>query len=356
MNSLKEYNKLYGIHNAFTLKMANLIESLIKENGIKYHLIEKRTKTQLSFAEKIIRKNKDFDNDKEITDISGIRIIAYYQKDVDKISHVIKEQFDIDNENSIDKSQILENNEFGYQSIHYVIKLNSERAKWSEWASFKDLKAEVQVRTVLQHSWASISHELQYKKAYEIPDQLKRKLFRLAGLFELADEQFGELKEKHHQIEKKVFSEKEDEYEELKNEINSITIDKFIRSSDIVKTIEKIAVESGFTTSEIDSEDYPKRLYIKQLSDIQKVLKEVNIKSIDELNTALEKSIRKAKKYFTKILNETFESGITDWDGSKDFFLYLLLLTEKKDLSNLELDWSKDDANTIRNAVEQYYS
>ena len=56
------------------------------------------------------------------------------------------------------------------------------------------MKAEIQIRTSLQDSWATVSHGLQYKVEADVPDSLKRKLFRLAGLFELADEEFLSIK------------------------------------------------------------------------------------------------------------------------------------------------------------------
>jgi hypothetical protein len=53
-----------------------------------------------------------------------------------------------------------------------------------------ELCAEIQVRTVLQHAWAAIDHRLNYKRANEIPVELKRQLFRISALLEVADDQF----------------------------------------------------------------------------------------------------------------------------------------------------------------------
>jgi putative GTP pyrophosphokinase len=62
------------------------------------------------------------------------------------------------------------------------------------WAKYKGLKAEFQVRTILQHAWDAISHKLDYKPESPMPRQNRRRLARLAGLLELADDEFSNLK------------------------------------------------------------------------------------------------------------------------------------------------------------------
>ncbi len=356
MKSIKEYNQLNNLHKAFTLKVSDLIKSLIEQKGIKVHLIEERTKTQLSFADKIIRKNKSQSSDSEITDISGIRVIAYYQKDVDLISEIVKSEFNIDEKNSINKSQILKNNEFGYQSVHFVVKINKERGKLSEWISFADLKAEIQIRTVLQHSWASISHELQYKKTYEIPNILKRKLFRLAGLFELADEQFGELKENHNKIESEVFNEKSTKIVDSNNEINLITIDHFIQKSDIVTKLLESANESGFLVDSDVEKELSKKSYKQTLSDIIRIVKKLEIDKISDLEKLLESSIDISYDYFTDLIQNSTTSV---WSGWRDFFTELILMSKQKELDKdyyLANGWHKNTFELVEKISRKYYS
>jgi putative GTP pyrophosphokinase len=60
---------------------------------------------------------------------------------------------------------------------------------------YADIRAEIQVRTALQHAWSAVHHKLEYKSSTEAPPELRRRLFRLSALFELADEQFSELRD-----------------------------------------------------------------------------------------------------------------------------------------------------------------
>src|SRR5205823_10264394 len=74
-------------------------------------------------------------------------------------------------------------------SVHYVAKI-PERYKGPRYNSISTLKFEIQIRTIAMHSWAVISHYLDYKGDWDVPAHLKRALNALSGLFYIADEQF----------------------------------------------------------------------------------------------------------------------------------------------------------------------
>ncbi len=60
----------------------------------------------------------------QIEDICGIRIICYYQSDITKICDIINTEFDVIE--SQDKEDLLESNEFGYRSFHFIVKLKKK--------------------------------------------------------------------------------------------------------------------------------------------------------------------------------------------------------------------------------------
>jgi putative GTP pyrophosphokinase len=89
------------------------------------------------------------------------------------------------------KSQLLQQEEkLGYQSVHYIVKLKATRSKLPEYGRFRNLVAEVQVRTILQHTWAEIEHDIQYKSIATLPRPIRRRFITLAGLLEIADREF----------------------------------------------------------------------------------------------------------------------------------------------------------------------
>ena len=85
---------------------------------------------------------------------------------------------------------LIEEERFGYQSVHYLVTLNQARTALPEYQRFANSKVEVQVRTILPHSWAEIEHDIQYKSSATIPRDIKRRFMSLAGLLEIADREF----------------------------------------------------------------------------------------------------------------------------------------------------------------------
>jgi ppGpp synthetase/RelA/SpoT-type nucleotidyltranferase len=193
----REYKSKINGYEKFEKLLKSLIEKLLEMEGVSTQ-VSSRTKSAISFREKIERKDKTgnaYDNPmSEVTDIVGIRIITYYLEDIDRICSIIKKEFEIDEKNSLDKSAILAIDQFGYKSVHYIVSLSSVRRDLPEWTEFSKFKAEIQVRTILQHAWAEIDHEIRYKKEENIPVEIKRRVYRLMALFELADEEFQNLK------------------------------------------------------------------------------------------------------------------------------------------------------------------
>src|SRR5262249_19087167 len=86
--------------------------------------------------------------------------------------------------------ELIEKERFGYQSVHYLVRIRSERAELAEYQRFAGFIAEIQVRTILQHAWAEIEHDIQYKSTSAIPSEIRRRFMQLAGLLEIADREF----------------------------------------------------------------------------------------------------------------------------------------------------------------------
>jgi ppGpp synthetase/RelA/SpoT-type nucleotidyltranferase len=161
-------------------------------------IVQAREKSIPSFAEKIIRKKYNQpDPVRSFTDLCGVRVIVQTRDEIEKVSDFIKTNFWIDWENSVDVSERLKFNEFGYRSVHYVIQLNPGNIKElgygieipdSLLADEKTpMKAEIQVRTSLENTWSEFDHEKSYKSAFPIPEIWSRELAVVAALLENAD-------------------------------------------------------------------------------------------------------------------------------------------------------------------------
>ena len=175
--------------------LENIIEALeyfLKEQHVFYLGVTGRIKSFDSFREKTERKNyaKPFE---ENEDFCGIRIVVYYLKDIQTVQEIIDTEFDL--QESFDKADELEFNEFGYRSKHSIVKIKKEWLAAPNYRGLEDIKVEIQVRTILMHAWAEIEHQLAYKKETQIPKEYQRELSGLSAKFEESDHQFQKLKD-----------------------------------------------------------------------------------------------------------------------------------------------------------------
>ena len=128
----------------------------------------------------------------EITDLAGIRIITHVLGALPEIHKIVHDEFEVI-EQSDKGEELIAKERFGYQSIHYLVGMNPDRARLAEYDRYKDAVVEIQVRTILQHAWAEIQHDIQYKSTTAIPSEIKRRFMALAGMLEIADREFQDI-------------------------------------------------------------------------------------------------------------------------------------------------------------------
>ena len=182
----------------------NQLRKLIDDNGIYVTAIESRVKTLDSFAGKLERKGYKYRSIMDITDLVGCRIITFYTDEVDKISALVERTFHVDWDASVDKRKMHEIDRFGYQSLHYICRIPKELYHDDACPQINEIRFEIQMRTALQHVWATINHDNGYKTTVEIPQEHLRSMSCLAGMLELADEQFSRIRKEIHDYRRNV--------------------------------------------------------------------------------------------------------------------------------------------------------
>lgn len=187
----EEYRKRYSALERLALNIQHALKGFLDEAGIPYLDVTYRIKELPSFLEKIERKKYESPFE-QCEDLCGIRVICYYVSDVDRISEIVQREFKV--LESIDKAQELGVYEFGYRSVHFIATINKDWLHAPNYRGLSEVKAEIQIRTILMHAWAEVEHKLAYKKQDQVPDELQRKLSRLSAKFEEADEQFEEIR------------------------------------------------------------------------------------------------------------------------------------------------------------------
>lgn len=190
------YLKVHPFWTDVAAATGRIIEQAIKSRGIQVHSVQFRSKDPASFGKKAGKPSEadplqpKYRNPlQEITDLSATRVITFFPRTIDAIDAMLREEFEI-LERSDKTEDLLEDERFGYQSVHYLVRLNRARAGLAEYQRFAGAVTEVQVRTILQHAWAEIEHDIQYKSSAAIPCDIRRRFMALAGMLELADREF----------------------------------------------------------------------------------------------------------------------------------------------------------------------
>ena len=143
-----------------------------KRNPIE--MIKSRVKKPLSIVEKLQRRGLDItvqsmmDN---LDDVAGIRVICSFVDDIYQVAEMLVRQDDV--RVVAVKDYIKNPKDNGYRSYHMIIEIpvffSNEK---------KLMRVEVQIRTIAMDFWASLDHQLKYKKeladAAEISEELRR--------------------------------------------------------------------------------------------------------------------------------------------------------------------------------------
>lgn len=177
-------------YKRLTDSVVAIVENLLKARKIDYLAVSGRTKAQKSALEKISRKGYRSPAE-QLTDLSGIRIIVFFESAVAEVSQLIDEAFFV-----LNQDDLLSADQIGYRSVHYVCDLGPDRASLPEFEELAGLKFEFQVRTVLQHAWAELAHDRKYKFSGKLPKSVERQLYLYAGMLEIADQGFDEVSRK----------------------------------------------------------------------------------------------------------------------------------------------------------------
>lgn len=252
---LEEYLQKEGTYQDLAICVRDLIVQIIASHGITVHSVTCRAKSHQSLSGKLQKTGKDYKSLADITDLAGVRVITYFTDDAERVAALLEAEFDVDRGNSADKRRLLEPNQFGYLSIHHVATLSGQRTDLAEYARFKGLKVELQTRSILQHAWAEIEHDLGYKSTVAVPKKLRRRITRLAGLLELADQEFQAVRRDISNYERDLPSLVRDQPRTV--EVDQSSLEAYIRVSDFARETDKrIASAIGATLTSTTFVDY----------------------------------------------------------------------------------------------------
>lgn len=184
------YRQAQPLYAQLAQVAASLVEKALAQHNIPYHSVAWRAKSVASFEKKALTR-RYLDPCNHIRDLAGIRITTFVLSDAAKACRMVEQLFTV--LELEDKAQCRQVGSFGYRSVHYIACLPATVRAEADCAAFADMPLEIQVRTLLQHSWAEIEHDRNYKFEGTLPAELQHRFAMLAAVLELADREFDSI-------------------------------------------------------------------------------------------------------------------------------------------------------------------
>ncbi len=177
LNSAMEFQHLLMLYESGIKQITTKFEILTDEFECNHErnpisTISSRVKDPLSIAEKLQRKGLSVTLDNMVSklyDIAGIRVTCPFISDVYHVMQMLLQQDDV---TLIElKDYIKHPKKNGYRSLHVIVKVS---VYFSDQR--REIPVEIQIRTIAMDFWASLEHQLHYKKDFTMPENISQEL------------------------------------------------------------------------------------------------------------------------------------------------------------------------------------
>ena len=193
---LQKYNKLMAYYRCAIMEVETKFNVLNEEFSLRYDRnpisgIKSRLKRLDSIKEKLERRELPFTMEvveEHIHDVAGVRVVCSFVDDVYLLADALLKQDDI---TLLEKKDYIANPKpNGYRSLHLIVTVPIflEHEK-------KMMQVEIQLRTIAMDFWASLEHQLRYKKDVEFTEYMAKELMDCANLSAKLDARMDALRE-----------------------------------------------------------------------------------------------------------------------------------------------------------------
>ena len=193
--NIQPYNELMAYYKCAMMEVETKFRVLNEEFSLQYDrnpisAIKTRLKTTKSIIEKLYRYDFPITPqsiEDNLNDVAGVRVVCSFEKDVYLLAEALLSQDDI---TLISKKDYIANpKDNGYRSLHLIVAVpiylvNEKRI----------MRVEIQLRTIAMDSWATLEHQLRYKKNFEFTEEMAEELYVCSKLSADLDHKMDKLR------------------------------------------------------------------------------------------------------------------------------------------------------------------
>lgn len=315
----RTYQEQHPLYERWAEALAALVTQLLAAHGLKVDHIEHRAKDVASLVRRVKHRVPPQDL-ASIPDLAGVRVVVHYANDKASAWKILADALSPLLRMSHQNRAQAEPDRFGYSSDHLVVKLDRRRAALPEWHDYQKLIAEIQIRTVLEHAWAVVSHDLVYKANFPIPAELRRKINATSAILEQQDGGFVALRRERDQASADMLS------TVSTGDLSEIAIDEFslwalLESRELCSTFQVAAESAGFQRLPYSAGP------TDELEILAKSCDMAGLTHLDEVWSALERLQPAADGVLIELAHKGRESEWRPW-AHPTHVLALLLLSD----------------------------
>ena len=189
-----QFQQIMMVYESAIKQIETKLDILNKESSVNrtrnpISTVKSRLKSPDSIAKKLEKNGFEVNFDsmmRNLNDIAGVRVICPYISDIYSVRDMLLKQPDL---KLIKQNDYIESpKESGYRSLHLVMEIPVYLSKTEH-----QVRVEIQLRTIAMDFWASLEHQLHYKNDAEVPDSIRRELFRVAETIAMTDREMEEI-------------------------------------------------------------------------------------------------------------------------------------------------------------------
>ena len=191
----RDYMRVMSYYRCAMMEIETKFNVLNQEHMLEYDrnpisAIKTRLKTLPSIEEKLRRRGFPMtlrSMEENLSDIAGIRVICSFPDDVYHVAESFLQQDDVV---LLERKDYIQNPKpNGYRSLHLVVAVPIFLTREKRM-----MKAEIQLRTIAMDFWASLEHQLRYKKDVEFTEAMGQELYECARLSAELDRRMDDLR------------------------------------------------------------------------------------------------------------------------------------------------------------------
>ena len=191
-----EFSKLMTYYQCAIMEVETKFHVLNEETNLRFDRqpissIQSRIKDFTSLIKKMLKKGLPLSIENieaHIHDVAGVRVICSFVDDVYALAQALERQDDIE---ILEVKDYIKNpKENGYRSLHLIVSIPIFLEKEK-----RSMKVEVQLRTIAMDSWASLEHQLRYKKNNTFDEKMSKDLKHCADISAELDKKMNQLKQ-----------------------------------------------------------------------------------------------------------------------------------------------------------------